>query len=151
MVSTVLSLMALGSIWYYYWAEFLFYYEASPQICGGKASSVFPFPRPHSCGSLRHWVCPLYEVYISSISVLGCAMEYLLAARETFILLRFDVMALKSHCKTKPSLNKDFLIVQIFMYILRFKFLWFLTWRVIFKQSSDSSFVPKGTKNRDPN
>ena len=20
--------------------------------------SVFPFPRPHSCGSLRHWVCP---------------------------------------------------------------------------------------------
>ena len=22
--------------------------------------SVYPFPRPHSCGSLRHWVCPFY-------------------------------------------------------------------------------------------
>ena len=33
---------------------------ASPQILrGGRLASVFPFPKPHSCGSLRHWVCPL--------------------------------------------------------------------------------------------
>jgi len=25
---------------------------------GEKLASVFPFPRPHLCGSLRHWVCP---------------------------------------------------------------------------------------------
>jgi len=28
------------------------------RFCGGKAVSVYPFPRPHSCGSLRHWICP---------------------------------------------------------------------------------------------
>jgi hypothetical protein len=26
--------------------------------CGGILGSVYPFPRPHSCGSLWPWVCP---------------------------------------------------------------------------------------------
>ena len=30
----------------------------SADFTGGRLASVFPFPRPHSCGSLRHWVCP---------------------------------------------------------------------------------------------
>ena len=28
----------------------------SADFAGGRLASVFPFPRPHSCGSLRH--CP---------------------------------------------------------------------------------------------
>jgi hypothetical protein len=28
------------------------------RLCGGRLASVFSFPRPHSCGSLWHWVCP---------------------------------------------------------------------------------------------
>ncbi|XP_066336605.1 uncharacterized protein PB18E9.04c-like isoform X3 [Miscanthus floridulus] len=27
-----------------------------------RLASVFPFPRPHSCGSLRHWVCPTVKL-----------------------------------------------------------------------------------------
>ena len=30
------------------------------RFAGGRLASVFPFPRSHSCGSLRHWVCPLF-------------------------------------------------------------------------------------------
>ena len=30
----------------------------SADFAGGRLASVFPFPRPHSCGSLWHWVCP---------------------------------------------------------------------------------------------
>ena len=29
------------------------------RFASGRLASVFPFLRPHSCGSLRHWVCPL--------------------------------------------------------------------------------------------
>ena len=32
------------------------------RFAGGRLASVFPFPRPHSCGSLRHWVCPFKKV-----------------------------------------------------------------------------------------
>ena len=32
---------------------------ASPQILRGEGlPRFFPSPDPHSCGSLRHWVCP---------------------------------------------------------------------------------------------
>ena len=30
------------------------------RFCGGRLALVFPFPRPHSCGSLRHLVCPFF-------------------------------------------------------------------------------------------
>jgi len=30
----------------------------SADFAGERLVSVYPFPRPHSCGSLRHWVCP---------------------------------------------------------------------------------------------
>jgi len=33
------------------------------RFVGGRLASVFPFPRPHSCGSLRHWVCPFFLSY----------------------------------------------------------------------------------------
>jgi len=29
------------------------------KFAGGRLASVFPFPRPHSCESLQHWVCPM--------------------------------------------------------------------------------------------
>ena len=29
------------------------------RFAGGRLAS-FPFPRPHSCGSLWHWVCPFF-------------------------------------------------------------------------------------------
>ena len=28
------------------------------RFAGGRLASFFPFPKPHSCGSLWHWVCP---------------------------------------------------------------------------------------------
>jgi len=35
----------------------------SADFVGGRLASVFPFPRPHSCGSLWHWVCPFFFIY----------------------------------------------------------------------------------------
>ena len=32
------------------------------RFASGRLASVFPFLRPHSCGSLRHWVCPFKKV-----------------------------------------------------------------------------------------
>ncbi|ONL98138.1 COMPASS-like H3K4 histone methylase component WDR5B [Zea mays] len=36
-------------------------------ICGGRRIvTVYPFPRPHSCGSLQHWVCPCCNFFVGS-------------------------------------------------------------------------------------
>ena len=35
------------------------------RFAGGRLASIFPFPRPHSCGSLRHWVCLLFYCFLN--------------------------------------------------------------------------------------
>jgi len=42
----------------------------SADFAGGRLTSVFPFPRPHSCGSLRHWVYPCPLLYFAAIFIL---------------------------------------------------------------------------------
>ena len=39
------------------------------RFAGGRLASVFPFPRPHSCGSLRHWVCPFFLSMFNSYAI----------------------------------------------------------------------------------
>ena len=42
---------------------------ASPQILRGEGlPRFFTFPRPHSCGSLRHWACPF--VCVSGFTIM---------------------------------------------------------------------------------
>ena len=43
----------------------------SADFAGGRPASVFPFPIPHSCGSLRHWVYPFCVMFWESI-LLDC-------------------------------------------------------------------------------
>lgn len=33
---------------------------ASPHLLGERLALIYPFSRPYSCGSLRHWVCLFY-------------------------------------------------------------------------------------------
>ena len=35
----------------------------SADFTGERLASVFPFPKPHSCGSLQHWVCPFFVMW----------------------------------------------------------------------------------------
>ena len=44
--------------------SFHFRSSLSADFAGEGLTLVFPFSRPHSCGSLRHWVCPALHIYL---------------------------------------------------------------------------------------
>ena len=56
----------------------------SADFAGGRLASVFPFPRPHSCGSLRHWVCPMF--------LLGAVRWVLLLNRNNFVFIQISII-----------------------------------------------------------
>ena len=56
----------------------------SADFAGGRFASVFPFPRPHSCGSLRHWVCPaLFSLMFGKLELQILGMRSLISGRTS--------------------------------------------------------------------
>lgn len=41
------------------------------RICRERLASVYPFPTHHSCGSLRHWVCPAQNTTVAMSLISG--------------------------------------------------------------------------------
>lgn len=58
--SSVRRTAGLGQWWELsHWVNMSRFEAASPHL-QGRLALVYPIPRPHSCGSLQHWVCPFF-------------------------------------------------------------------------------------------